>query len=449
MPHVGRRLADRTRAVGRRIGRVRAVVIAALLVVAGVPTTTCAQADRSRPAPIRLAMIEAFSGPFANTGDAVARNLTFAIERINARGGVALPSGRRPLQLLTFDSKGQVEEALLMFRRAMDQHVGLVLQGNSSAVAAALIDAVNRHNERNPHQRALFLNYSAVDPSLTNERCSPWHFRFDAHVEMRMAALVEALTEDRSVRRIYLLNQDYSFGREVAENARRMVAARLPQAAIVGEELHPVGRVRDFAPYVEKIKASGADTVITGNWGNDLTLLVRASREAGLSANFYTFYGNGLGTPATIGEAGVGRVRAVAEWHPNAPPESMEQVYRDFRHRYPDPRNDYFQARMIVMVEMLVRAIEKAGTEEALAVARALAGMAYGPADGNPLGSAVMRAEDHQLIGPLVVSVMQKQGSPGVLFDVEGSGFGFRSELAVRPSASARATSCRMAFPAS
>ena len=444
-----RRLAGRLSATGRRLVLVRAVLVAALVIAAVVPTPASAQTDRSKGAPIRLAMIEAFSGPFANTGDAVARNLIFAIERINARGGVAQGAARRPLQLLTFDSKGQVEEALLMFRRAADQQVGFVLQGNSSAVAAALIDAVNRHNERNPRHRALFLNYSAVDPALTNERCSPWHFRFDAHVEMRMAALVEALSEDRSVQRIYLLNQDYSFGREVAENARLMVTARLPQARIVGDELHPVGRVRDFAPYVEKIKASGADTIITGNWGNDLTLLVRAAREAGLGASFYTFYGNGLGVPATIGEAGVGRVRAVAEWHPNAAPESMEQVYRDFRRRYPEPRNDYFQARTVVMLEMLVRAIEKAGTDEPLAVARALSGMAYGPAEGNPLGSAVMRADDHQLIGPLVVSVMQKQGSPGVLFDVEGSGFGFRSELAIRPSASARPTTCRMAWPAS
>lgn len=419
------------------------------LVAGAAPTFVAAQPERSKGAPIRLAMIEAFSGPFANTGDAVARNLTFAIERINARGGVAVAGGRRPLQLLTLDSKGQVEEALVMFRRAMDQHVEFVLQGNSSAVAAALIDAVNRHNERNPRQRALFLNYSAVDPALTNERCSPWHFRFDAHVEMRMAALVEALTENRSVQRIYLLNQDYSFGREVADNARRMVAARLPQARIVGEELHPVGRVRDFAPYVEKIKASGADTVITGNWGNDLTQLVRAAREAGLGANFYTFYGNGLGAPAAIGEAGVGRVRAVAEWHPNAGPESMEQVYLAFRRRYPDPRNDYFQARTVVMLEMLARAIERAGSDEPLAVARALSGMIYGPADGNPLGSTVMRADDHQLIGPLVVSVMQRQGSAGVPFDVEGSGFGFRSELAVRPAASARPTTCRMVWPAS
>ncbi len=415
-----------------------------------LPLLAVAQsAEPARPEPIRLAMIEAFSGPFANAGEAVARNLTFAIELINARGGVDLPGGRRPLQLMTLDSKGQVEEALVMLRRATDQPVGFVLQGNSSAVAAALIEAVNRHNERSPARRVLYLNYSAVDPSLTNERCSPWHFRFDAHVEMRMAALVEALAADPSARRVYLLNQDYSFGREVAAQAKSMLGERLPRVRIVGEDLHPVGRVRDFAPYVEKIKASGADTVITGNWGNDLTLLVRAARESGLKANFYTFYGNGLGAPATFGAAGVGRVRAVAEWHPNAPPASMERVYEAFRQRYPDPRADYFQARTVVMLEMLVRAIEGAGSTDALAVARALSGMTYGPAEGNPLGTVTMRAADHQLIGPLVVSVLDKQGAPGVRFDVEGSGYGFRSERAIPASDTARPTTCRLAWPAS
>lgn len=398
--------------------------------------------------PIRLAMIEAFSGPFANTGEAVARNLHFAIERVNGRGGVKLPGGARPLQLQMLDSKGQVEEALAMFRRASDAGIPFILQGNSSAVAAALIDAVNKHNERQPAARMLFFNYSAVDPELTNERCSPWHFRFDAHVEMRMSALVEAMAADASIRRIYLLNQDYSFGRQVAANARTMLADRAPSVSIVGDELHPVGRVRDFAPYVSKIRASGADTVVTGNWGNDLTLLIRATREAGLAVNFYTFYGNGLGAPATIGEAGVGRVRAVAEWHPNAPPAAMERVYEAFRRRFPDARDDYFQARTIVMVEMLARAIESAGSTDSAAVARALSGMSHGPAHGNPLGAVTMRAADHQLIGPLVVSVMQRQGTPGVRFDVEGSGYGFLSQTLVTPAQSERPTSCRMAWPA-
>jgi branched-chain amino acid transport system substrate-binding protein len=398
--------------------------------------------------PIRLGMIEAFSGAFANAGEAVARNLTFAVERVNARGGVKLPQGARPLSLQMFDSKGQVEEALLMLRRAADEQLSFVLQGNSSAVAGALIEAVNRHNERQPARRIVYLNYSAVDPALTNERCSPWHFRFDAHVEMRMAALMEALAADRGVARVYLLNQDYSFGQQVAAQARTMLADRLPQVRIVGDERHPVGRVRDFSPYVAKVKASGADTVITGNWGNDLTLLVRAAREAGLDASFYTFYGNGLGTPAAIGEAGVGRVRAVAEWHPNAEPASMERVYQEFRRRFPDARDDYFQARTVVMIEMLVRAIERAGSPEPLAVARALSGATWAAAEGNPLGDVVMRAADHQLIGPLVVSVMDRRGAPGVAFDVEGSGYGFRSEVRVAPAAAARPTACQLAWPA-
>ncbi len=393
--------------------------------------------------PIRLGMIEAFSGPFANTGEAVARNLTFAIERVNARGGVRVGGERRPLALQLFDSKGQVEEALLMFRRATDANAPFVLQGNSSAVAAALLDAVDKWNARAPDRRVLYLNYSAVDPALTNERCSPWHFRFDAHVGMRMAALVEAMRADPKVKSVYLLNQDYSFGQQVAATARAMLADKAPRIAIVGDELHPPGRVRDFAPIVAKIRASGADTVVTGNWGNDLTLLVRAAREARLDVGFYTFYANGLGTPATLGEAGVGRAVAVAEWHPNAPPPDMERIYVDFRQRFPDPRDDYFQARTVLMVEMLVRAIEAAGSTDAAAVARRLAGMRLAETEGL-FGAVEMRAVDHQLVGPLVVSVMANKSDPGVRFDVEGSGFGFRTLTRLDAARTAQPTTCRM-----
>jgi branched-chain amino acid transport system substrate-binding protein len=397
--------------------------------------------------PIRLGMIEGLSGSFANAGEAVARNLQFALERVNARGGVQLPGGARPLQLVRYDSKGQVDEALVMLRRAADEGIGFVLQGNSSAVATALIEGVNKHNERRPEARQIFLNYSAVDPTLTNEACSPWHFRFDAHVDMRMAALAEALAADTTVRKVYLINQDYSFGRQVAQAARRELSARRADVAIVADELHPIGRIRDFAPYAAKIKASGADTVITGNWGNDLTLLVRAAREAGLETNFYTFYGNGLGAPQAIGDAGVGRVYAVAEWHYNAGLPAMEAVYRDFRRRFPDARDDYFQARMVVMIEMLARAIEGAGSLNAEAVADRLAGMRYTAAQGNPLGDVWMRPTDHQLHAPLYVSVMQRAGSPGVKFDVEGSAFGFATVRRLDIDKVTQPTACRMGSP--
>ncbi|TOZ41410.1 branched-chain amino acid ABC transporter substrate-binding protein, partial [Burkholderia pseudomallei] len=241
--------------------------------------------------PIRIALVEGMSGPFANAGAAVERNLRFGIERVNAQGGVRLRDGAHPLELVVLDSKGSVEEALVQLRAATDKGIGFVAQGNGSAVAAALVAALDRHNARDPEHRALFLNYSADDPALTGRDCSFWHFRFDAHAGMRMDALADVLARDRAVKKVYLLNQDYSFGHDVSALARAALKARRPDIAIVGDEFHPIGRVKDFSPYAAKIRASGADAVVTGNWGNDLTLLVRATREQGLAAKFYTFYG--------------------------------------------------------------------------------------------------------------------------------------------------------------
>jgi len=309
--------------------------------------------------PIKLAMIEGLSGPFANTGEAVYRNLLWAVERVNQRGGVKLLGGARELTLVRHDSKSQTEEALTALRTSLDEGANFVLQGNSSAVAAALIEALNKHNEREPARRALFLNYSAVDPALTNERCSFWHFRFDAHADMRMAALMQVLKTDRQVNSVYLIGQDYSFGQAVLREARRQMAVQRPDMRIVGDELHPVGRVKDFLPYATKIKASGAQAVITGNWGNDLTLLVKAAREVGYEGKFYTFYGNALGAPAAIGQAGVGRVVAVADWLPNVPGQASAAFYKAFRQRFPQPSDDYVHMRMQLMIEALVQAIEK------------------------------------------------------------------------------------------
>ena len=217
-----------------------------------------AQAQVGAP-PIRIGMIEGLSGAFANTGEAVYRNLAWAVERVNQRGGVRLPasaSGPRLLQLQRYDSKGQNEEALSALRSAIDDGVQIVLQGNSSANAAALIDAINKHNSREPARRVLFLNYSAVDPILTNERCSFWHFRFDAHADMRVAALMTVIKEDAALKKVYLIGQDYSFGQAVLREVRRQLGLQRPDVQIVGDELHPLGRVKDFMPYAVKIMAT-------------------------------------------------------------------------------------------------------------------------------------------------------------------------------------------------
>ncbi|WP_066150043.1 branched-chain amino acid ABC transporter substrate-binding protein [Hydrogenophaga pseudoflava] len=396
--------------------------------------------------PIRIGMIEGLSGPVGNAGEAVYRNLVWATERVNARGGVKLPAsqgGSRPLEVVRFDSKGQTEEALSGLRSAVDKGITIVAQGNSSAAAAGLIDAINKHNEREPARQVVFLNYSAVDPLLTNAKCSYWHFRFDAHADMRMSALMSVLKEDKALKGIYLIGQDYSFGQAVLAEARQQLAAQRPDVKIVGDELHPMARIKDFAPYAAKIKASGAQAVLTGNWGNDLTLLVKAAREVGFEGSFYTFYGNALGAPAAMGDAGIGKVVAVADWFPNVPTRESEAFYQSFRQRFPSSADDYVHMRMQLMIEALAQAIEKAGSVKAADIASQLE-RAQVTLAGQ---TARMRAADHQFQQPLAVAVMDRQGAPGVKFDVEGSGYGFRVIRQLTPQQAEMPHSCNMARP--
>ena len=402
-----------------------------------------AHAQPAAQPPVRIALIESLSGAFANTGEAVFRNLVWATERVNARGGVKLADGQHKLVIERYDSKGQNEEALAALRSAIDDGVTVVAQGNSSAVAAALIDAINKHNEREPNKRVLFLNYSAVDPILTNEKCSFWHFRFDAHADMRMAALMDVLKDDRALKKIYLIGQDYSFGQAVLREARKQIAGQRPDMEIVGDELHALGRVKDFIPYAVKIKSSGAQAVLTGNWGNDLTLLIKAAREVGYEGSFYTFYGNALGVPAALGDAGVGKVIAVADWFPNTPGAASEIFYQSFRQRFPRPQDDYVHMRMQLMIETLAQSLEKAGVTDVAAVASQME-----RATVNLSGfQGTMRAGDHQFQQPLAVAMMGKQGAPGVKFDVEGSGYGFHVIKSISAQRAEQPHSCKMARP--
>lgn len=416
---------------------------------------------------IKIAIIEAFSGPLANTGDAVIRNIQMAVDKINQEGGINSPAGKKLLQLQRYDNKGQVDESLTALRIAIDDGAQIILQGNSSAVALALVEAIHKNNDREPQKQALFLNYSAVDPILTNEKCSFWHFRFDAHADMRMTALMQVLKKDKSIKNVYLIGQDYSFGQAVLKEARSQLQEQRPDIKIVGEELHPIGKVKDFTPYIAKIMSSGAQAVMTGNWGNDLTLLVKAAKEAGYTGKFYTFYGNALGAPSAIGEAGIGKVIAVADWLPNwtvmpglnatqkADQQSSDAFYAEFKQRYNKPQDDYVHARM----HLLIRALEQSLNTSPSVWLTPNVNNSY-PINVKQLAlnlektqikfagqTAFMRAQDHQLQQPLMVGVMDKKGSPGVKYDVEGSGYGFKVLYKLNATQAQMPSTCVMKRP--
>mgnify|MGYP006279633637 CR=1 FL=1 len=399
--------------------------------------------------PIKLSLIEGLSGPFALTGASVTHNLQAVIQQINAEGGVRWAGQRRMLVLDRYDSLGKADQALLYLQQVAQSDSRIVLQGNSSAVALALVDAIEKHNLREPNRQLIFLNYSAVEPSLTEERCSFWHFRFDAHANMRMQALMSMLKQDTSVKKVYLMGQNYSFGQAVVREAKRQLALVRPDIEIVGEELHAMAAIRDFLPYATKIRLSKADAVITGNWGDDLSLLVRASQEVGYGGKFYTFYGHSLGAPAAMGAAGEGRVIAVSEWFPNRPQNADNLYYRAFKQTLRDPREDTLYMRMHLMMRLLVKSLEEVGTQaRSTDISAKDLALALEKAQGRLADhEGYMRAADHQFQQPLEVGLMEKAPSTTLKWDVEGSGWGFRVIKRFAPAEAALPTRCQMTRP--
>ncbi len=389
---------------------------------------------------VRIAFIEGLSGAFANVGEIGLRHYQLAAETVNARGGVL---GGVKFEIVPFDHKTSPQEAQLVFKQAADQGIRYIAQGNGSSVALALSDAVAKHNERNPQKSVIFLNYAAVDPALTNDKCNYWHFRFDADADMKMQALTNYMAQLKGIRKAYLINQDYSFGQAVAKAARTMLAAKRPDIEIVGDDLHPLGKVKDFAPYVAKIKSSGADSVITGNWGNDLALLVKAGREAGLKADFYTYYTGAAGAVTAFGEAGAGHVKQVTTWHSNIGGKHAGDHNAEYRARFPDVSDDLYYSAIRESINALALAIEKAKSTDPGKVVVALENLVF----EDDSGEVYMRADNHQLVQPLYISTLVKANGKNARFDVEKTGLGFRTDARIEGKDTVMPTTCKFQRP--
>ncbi len=371
-------------------------------------------------ADIKIAYIDPLSGPMANVGNVGVEHFTMAMDKINEKGGVL---GEK-LVLVPFDNKLSPQESLIQLKGVIDQGIRYVTQGNGSSVAGVLIDAIGKHNARNPDKSIVFLNYAAIDPDFTNKKCSFWHFRFDANGDMKMQALTNYMETDKSIKKVYIIGQDYSHGHQVSRAAKEMLAKKRPDIQIVGDDLHPIGRVKDFAPYVSKIKAAGADAVITGNWGNDMALLGKAAKDAGLQARFFTYYGGGLNTPRTLGDALDNRIVQVTEYHPNIVGSKTEAYANEFKARF---KEEFFYLRINNTVNMFAEAATKAKSTDPLKVALALEDMRF-PSD---TGELFMRKSDHQVIQPLFISTFHKKDGKAVKYDVEDSGYGPKTNAIV------------------
>ena len=397
-------------------------------------TSTAAFAEN-----IKIAFIDPLSGPFAGTGTNGLHQFEFAAEKlVNEQGGVL---GGTNFEIVAFDNKISPKESLIQLQVAIDQGIRYIAQGNSSGVANALTEAIDKHNRRNPDNRVLFLNYSAVDPALTNDKCNFWHFRFDANADIKMDALTDVMAADDSIKKVYIIGQDYSFGKAVAAAAVRNLEEKRPDIEIVGNELHPIGKVKDFTPYARKIIASEADAIITGNWGADMVGLGKSVLENGYQGPLYTYYAAADGITAAFGADGKGSLRLVAEGQINPPAsDRAAALYEGFKAKYPD--GNVSQGRIFNVIEMLAKAIDEAGTaDDVVKVAYALEGMEH---DGVWGGKLKMREVDHQLIQDVHIHAHTDEG---VTFDYDNSGFGLVAESTVTMAAMDSPTTCEMKRP--
>jgi branched-chain amino acid transport system substrate-binding protein len=381
---------------------------------------------------VKIAFIDPLSGPFANVGQNQLKGWQFTAEQFNKKN----PAGVK-FEMVSFDNKASPQESLTVLKAAIDQGIRYVVQGNGSGAAAAISDAVTKHNDRNPGQEVVYINYAAVDPDLTNSKCSFWHFRMDADTSMKMEALTSYMKDQTDVKQVYLINQNYAHGQQVSRYFKDTITRKRPDVKIVGDDLHPFGQVKDFAPFVAKIKASGADSVVTGNWGQDLTLLIKAAKDAGLNANFYTYYAVTSGVPTAMAAGVGGKVRVVGIGH-NALP-GLVALQNEFKAKFND---DWYTYQTYNTMAMLSTAMAAAKTTNAVKVAQAMSGLKFKGFSGD----VEMRKSDHQLQQNMYISEWSK-ATPKAPYSVENTGFNFQEVRAIPAFVASTPTSCQMKRP--
>ncbi len=410
--------------------RSRRSLVCSVIAALAIPVTV-AHAQQGQT--VKIAFIDPLSGPFANVGQNQLKSWQFIGEHFSAKNTAGVK-----FEFVAFDNKGSPQESLNSLKAAIDQGIRYVTQGNGSGAAAAISDAVAKHNARNPGKEVLYLNYAAVDPALTNEKCDYWHFRLDADTTMKMEALTSYMKDQADIKKVYVIGQNYSHGQQVSKYFKEYMARKRPDVQIVGDDLHPIGQVKDFAPYVAKIKASGADAVVTGNWGQDLTLLVKAAKDAGLNARMYTYYAGVSGTPTALGTDTAGKVRTVAYSHSNMG-GIVGKLQDEFKKKFND---DWYTHATYNGLALLTNAMAKAKSTDPVKVAAAMEDLSFQGFQGE----VKMRKSDHQLQQGLYIGSWEKVDAKNK-YDVENTGMTFVEVKAIPAYVASTPTSCQMKRP--
>lgn len=387
---------------------------------------------------VRIASLDMLSGGLAGYGNTALKHWQFMADKANKERW----AGDVRFEIVPMDTKMSPQEAVALLKQVEGQNIHYVVQGaSSSSVGLAIQEAIQKHNDRNPGKEIVYLNYSSAAPAMTNEKCSFWHFRTDAHVDMKLKAMIDHVAADSTVKRVFLFNPNYAYGQDAAKAARRYLAEMRPDVEIVGDDYYATGQVKDFAPYVMKMMSAKTDALITVAFGNDLALLIKAANEFGMNdTTILTLSGSGPGMGLAFGEQSQGRVKLVIGHNMNDIRYGAISLAQEFREKMKEDL--HFGASHSAM-KLLAQGIRAAGSTSPVAVATKMEGMTV----DTIAGPAVMRKDDHQLQMPIYVDVWTKADNKVVKVDQDGTGYGWRTLSVIPKADTSFPTSCKMKRP--
>ncbi len=246
---------------------------------------------------IKIGIHWPFSGAAGMTGDIAWLCLTFVAYDINKRGGILVDGKMKKIALYKADNMSKPDQAKKVCERMILQEKVHFLIGSSGS------NVLKIQNEVANKYKVISVNIASLADEMQDAtNFGRYSFMSSDSTEQIGRGMAYYYGQIRKKeKKFYILCQDYSFGREMAAGFKTGLKEYYPEAQIVGEDYHKLF-LTDFAPYLEKIKASGAEVVWTGDWHPDAGNLLKQARQMGMFIPFANIF---MDEPNSLAEVGI------------------------------------------------------------------------------------------------------------------------------------------------
>lgn len=246
---------------------------------------------------IKIAYLNSFSGPGAINGQIHLVPIIFAAHDINKRGGIMVDGKKKMIEIIAADTMTRADHTKKLCERLVLQDKVHVLMGTSGSHLMKII------NEIANKYKVIALNESSLSVDLMDAtNFNRYSFMASPGTDQVGRSVAYYYGQIRKKeKKFYIICQDYLFGRDMADGFKKGLKEYFPEAQVVGEDYHKLF-LTDFAPYLEKIKASGAEVIYTGDWVPDSSNLLKQARQMGIKLPFAQAF---MSEPNSLQDVGV------------------------------------------------------------------------------------------------------------------------------------------------